>query len=190
MGLWNQTKPESLRYIDSLNEDWMVSVGYEGQYWPDRTPPALDPNEYPPTGITYVQAMDLVEYINSILLNTDGVALVTGAVQLWVNYQPGEGQASAYAPIQAFGGFTEADWSHLYEFHVLAGKVEGDGAALHQAVQLYDDFKVTPVNVIDRFARGELAINVQVTNYRPGWAALHATFTAAWAKALKSPNAL
>lgn len=188
MGLWNQLKPESLRYIDDLNEEWMATAGYEGQYWEDRRLSPLDPNEYPSRGITYTQATDLVEFTNSVLQKTSGVALLTGAVRLWVNY--GESAIHRYAPIQAFGGFGQGDWNSPFDFYILAGTPEA-GPSMHQAIKLYDSFRADPTTVISRFAAGELGVEgVSVVHYQPGWTALHNTFKAAWDKAIKSPNAL
>jgi hypothetical protein len=188
MGLWNQTKPEALRYIDDLNEEWMATAGYEGEYWEDRRPVALDPNEYPARGLTYTQATDLTEFMNLVLTNTNGVSLIAWAVRLWVNY--GEAAMHRYAPIQAFGGFGRGDWNSLLDFYILAGTPES-GPALHHARRLYGLFQGDPTQVISSFASGELGIrDASVVHYNPGWAALANTFQVAWDRAIKSPNSL
>ena len=188
MGLWNQTKPETLRYIDGLNEEWMATMGYEGEYWADRRLNPLDLNEYPARGLTYVQAVDLVEFINSVLSKTTGVVLLTGAVRLWVNY--GDGAVGRYAPIHAFGGFKQEDWNSLFEFNILAGAPES-GATLYRAIKLYTRFRSDPTQVISAFASGELGIEeLSMVHYQPGWTALRGTFQDAWDKAVRSPNAL
>ena len=171
-----------------MYSEWMSQQGYDGQVWEDRLIKPLDKYEHPPRGVTYTQAQDLVEYINTIAKQTSGLSLLSGQVHLWVNYAAPEG-GTRYAPVEAFPAMMAEGWQGLHDFAVmLASGEQYAGPGIHSARLLLNSLKPAPQNVVTDLLAPHGSVNAGMLSYYPAGDAAVKVFKTAWDAAIKSPN--
>lgn len=180
---------KDLTYIQEVNthfEEWMASVGYEGQVWEDRYLKPLDKYEYPQKGVTYDQAHDLAEFISAIAAGTATVALLTGQAHVWVNYASDGG--SRYAPIEAFKTFSVENHGELHEFQIFLASVGLKGPELLSAKHVLGMLRNAPESVVMSILSGHGSSVQSMLSYAPAGTAAVKVFRDAWDAAIRSPN--